>query len=88
MGDFTLKEPLLAPYRTVVQRLLTQFDDVQIQHTSQTHKCIPYTLATLWAKVNVPDDSIAIIIEKRPPPIVFAKEHTKQDTERCKVDLI
>ncbi|XP_028114983.1 uncharacterized protein LOC114312887 [Camellia sinensis] len=33
MGDFALKEPLLAPYHTVVQRLLTQFDDVQIQHT-------------------------------------------------------
>ncbi|XP_028119392.1 uncharacterized protein LOC114316894 [Camellia sinensis] len=33
MGDFTLKEPLLAPYCTRAQRLLTQFDDVQIQHT-------------------------------------------------------
>ncbi|XP_028061729.1 uncharacterized protein LOC114265168 [Camellia sinensis] len=30
MGDFALNEPLLAPYRTIVQRLLTQFNDVQI----------------------------------------------------------
>ncbi|XP_028102204.1 uncharacterized protein LOC114301451 [Camellia sinensis] len=30
MGDFALKEPLLGPYRTVVQGLLPQFDDVQI----------------------------------------------------------
>ncbi|XP_028054231.1 uncharacterized protein LOC114258477 [Camellia sinensis] len=73
MGDFALKEPLLAPYCTVVQRLLTQFDDVQIQHTPRTHNCVPDTLATLGAKVDVPNDSIAIIIKKRTTPIVLTE---------------
>ncbi|XP_028078727.1 uncharacterized protein LOC114280545 [Camellia sinensis] len=46
MGDFALKEPLFGPYRTVVQGLLTQFDDVQIQHTPNTQpfpRCLGYT---------------------------------------------
>ncbi|XP_028055974.1 uncharacterized protein LOC114260115 [Camellia sinensis] len=88
MGDFTLKEPLLAPYRTVVQRLLTQFDDVQIQHTPRTHNRFPDALATLGTKVEIPDDSIAIVIEKRTTSVVLVEEHTEQDAEGWKTDII
>ncbi|XP_028071841.1 uncharacterized protein LOC114274168 [Camellia sinensis] len=88
MGDFTLKEPLLAPYRTMVQRLLTQFEDVQIQHTPRTHNHFPNALATLGAKVEIPDDSIAIVIEKRITPAMLVEEHTEQDTEGWKADII
>ncbi|XP_028127092.1 uncharacterized protein LOC114323632 [Camellia sinensis] len=77
MGDFALKEPLLAPYRTIVQKLLTQFDDVQIQHTSQTHNRFPDALATLEAMVKMPDDSIAIVIEQKTTLAVLAIEHTE-----------
>ncbi|XP_028121464.1 uncharacterized protein LOC114318721 [Camellia sinensis] len=77
MGDFALKEPLLAPYRIVVQRLLTQFDNVQIQHTPRTHNRFPDALATLEAKVDIPDDSIAIVIKKITTPAVLAEEHTE-----------
>ncbi|XP_028116476.1 uncharacterized protein LOC114314220 [Camellia sinensis] len=76
LGDFALKEPLLAPYRTIVQKLLTQFDDVQIQYTPQTHNRFPVALATLGANVDIPDDSIAIVIKKRITPEVLAEEHT------------
>ncbi|XP_028100175.1 uncharacterized protein LOC114299598 [Camellia sinensis] len=76
LGDFALKEPLLAPYRTIVQKLLTQFDDVQIQCTPRTHNRFPDALATLWANVDIPDDSIAIVIKKRITPEVLAEEHT------------
>ena len=88
MGDFALKEPLLAPYRTVVRRLLTQFDDVQIQHTPRTHNRFPDALATLGAKVDISNDSIAIVIEKRRTPAVLAEEHTEQDAEGWKADII
>ncbi|XP_028114221.1 uncharacterized protein LOC114312222 [Camellia sinensis] len=88
IGDFALKEPLLGPYRTVVQGLLTQFDDVQIQHTPRTHNCFPNALATLGARVDIPDDSIAIVIEKRTTPAVLAEEHTEQDAEGWKADII
>ncbi|XP_028059057.1 uncharacterized protein LOC114262842 [Camellia sinensis] len=88
MGDFALKEPLLTPYSTVVQRLLTQFDDVQIQHTPRTHNRFPDALATLGAKMEIPDDSIAIIIEKRTTPAVLVEEHTEQDAEGWKTDII
>ncbi|XP_028115383.1 uncharacterized protein LOC114313218 [Camellia sinensis] len=75
MDDFALKEPLLAPYRTIVQNLLTQFDDVQIQHTLRTHNRFPDALATLGANVDIPDDSIAIIVEKR-TIVVLVEEYT------------
>ncbi|XP_028101955.1 uncharacterized protein LOC114301227 [Camellia sinensis] len=88
MSDFSLKEPLLALCRTVVQRLLTQFDDVQIQHTLRTHNCFPDVLATLGAMVDIPDDCIAIVIEKRTTPAVLAEEHTEQDAEGWKADII
>ncbi|XP_028127319.1 uncharacterized protein LOC114323841 [Camellia sinensis] len=88
MGDFTLKEPLLDPYRTIVQKLLTQFDDVQIQYTPRTHNHFPDAFVTLGAKVDIPDNSIAIIIEKRTTPVVLAEEHTKQDAEGWKADII
>ncbi|XP_028113660.1 uncharacterized protein LOC114311696 [Camellia sinensis] len=51
MGDFALKEPLLAPYRTIVQRLLTQFDDVQIPYTPRTHNHFSDALATLGGQM-------------------------------------
>ncbi|KAI8030966.1 hypothetical protein LOK49_LG01G01495 [Camellia lanceoleosa] len=88
MGDFALKEPLLAPYRTMVQGLLTQFDDVQIQHTPRTHNRFPDVLATLGAKVDIPDDSIAIVIEKRTSAAMLTEEHTEQDVEGWKADII
>ncbi|XP_028054185.1 uncharacterized protein LOC114258431 [Camellia sinensis] len=88
MGDFALKEPLLTPYRTVVQRLLAQFDDVQIQHTPRAHNRFPDALATLRAKVKIPDDNIAIVIEKRTTPAVLTEEHEEQDAEGWKADII
>ncbi|XP_028085998.1 uncharacterized protein LOC114286976 [Camellia sinensis] len=88
MGDFTLKEPLLAPYCTIDQKLLIQFDDVQILHTPQTRNRFPDALATLGAKVDIPDDSIAIVIEKRTTPTVLAKKHTEQNTKGWKTDII
>ncbi|XP_028082845.1 uncharacterized protein LOC114284155 [Camellia sinensis] len=88
MGDLALKEPLLAPYHTVVQRLLTQFDDVQIQHTPQTYNHFLNAWATLGANVDIPDDSIAMVIEKKTTPAVFAEEHTEQDVEKWKTDII
>ncbi|XP_028069373.1 uncharacterized protein LOC114271907 [Camellia sinensis] len=88
MGDFALKKPLLAPYRTVVQRLLTQFDDVQIQHTPRTHNRFLDALATLEANVDIPDDSITIVIKERTTPTVLAEEHIEQDAEGWKADII
>ncbi|XP_028061891.1 uncharacterized protein LOC114265319 [Camellia sinensis] len=88
MGDFALKETLLASYHTVVQRLLTQFDDVQIQHTPRTHNRFPDALATLGAKVDIPDDGIAIIIDKRTTPAVLVEKHTEQGADGWKADII
>ncbi|XP_028085915.1 uncharacterized protein LOC114286883 [Camellia sinensis] len=88
MCDFALKEPLLAPYRTIVQKLLTQFDDIQIQYTPRTYNRFPDALATLGAKMEIPDDSIAIVIEKRTTPAVLVEEHTEQNAKGWKTDII
>ncbi|XP_028055050.1 uncharacterized protein K02A2.6-like [Camellia sinensis] len=45
-------------------------------------------MATLGAKVEIPDDSIAIVIEKRITPAVLAEEHTEQDAEGWKTYII
>ncbi|XP_028089235.1 uncharacterized protein LOC114289665 [Camellia sinensis] len=80
---------IVAQKKGLLQRLLTQFDDVQIQHTPRTHNRFLDALATLEVKVvEIPDDSIAIVIEKRITPAVLADEHAERDAEGWKADII
>ena len=38
-GDFALKEPSLAPYRTMAQRLEDSFEEFNIEHSLRSDKC-------------------------------------------------
>ncbi|GMP33654.1 hypothetical protein CsSME_00006877 [Camellia sinensis var. sinensis] len=57
-------------------------------HTTRIHNCFPDALATLGAKVDIPDDSIAIAIEKRTTLAVLTEGHTEQDAEGWRADII
>ncbi|XP_028112584.1 uncharacterized protein LOC114310692 [Camellia sinensis] len=55
-GQFILKEPALATYRTTVQRLLEKFQKVEIEHVPRSDNKFSDALATLGARVDIPEE--------------------------------
>ena len=51
-GEFALKEPSLAPYRTVAQMLEDSFEDFDIQHSQRSDNRFANALATLGARIS------------------------------------
>ena len=69
-GDFTLKEPSLAPYRTMVQRLEDSFEEFNIEHSLRSDNRFADALATLGSKVRFEGATTDVTIVKRPIPVV------------------
>ena len=49
-GDFSLREPSLAPYRAMTQRLKDYFEELTIEYTQRSDNRHADTLATLGSK--------------------------------------
>ncbi|XP_028079520.1 uncharacterized protein LOC114281272 [Camellia sinensis] len=58
--DYAIKEPPLALYRTIVQRLTDKFDMVRIEHALRFNNRHPDALATLASKVEFSEESTKI----------------------------
>ena len=69
-GDFALKEPSLAPYRAMAQRLEDFFEKFNIEHSLRSGNRFANALATLGSKVSFEGATIDVTIVKRPIPIV------------------
>ncbi|KAH7841612.1 hypothetical protein Vadar_032086 [Vaccinium darrowii] len=83
-GCYTLKELALAPYRTVVQRLLDKFEEVNMIHRPWTENRFPDALATLGAKVVVSEKRFLISITKRIGPTVLDGDYNEDlDQDWC-----
>ncbi|XP_028077305.1 uncharacterized protein LOC114279278 [Camellia sinensis] len=67
-GDYAIKEPPLASYRTIVQRLTDKFDMVRIEHAPRSSNRHPDALATLASKVEFAKESTKIEVLKRSMP--------------------
>ncbi|XP_028086009.1 uncharacterized protein LOC114286987 [Camellia sinensis] len=67
-GDYAIKEPPLASYRTIVQRLTDKFDMVRIEHAPRSNNRHPDALATLASKVEFAEESTKIEVLKRSMP--------------------
>ena len=67
-GQFSLREPALASYRTFVQKLMDKFEDVSFEHSPRSENGFPDALATLGARLDVPEDTATIIIHKKTEP--------------------
>ena len=51
-GDFALKEPSLAPYRAMAQRLEDSFEEFNIEHSPRSNNRFADALAILGSKVS------------------------------------
>ena len=69
-GDFALKEPSLAPYRAMAQRLEDSFEEFNIEHSLRFDNLFVDALATLGLKVRFEGATIDVPIVKRPIPVV------------------
>ncbi|GMP78570.1 hypothetical protein CsSME_00034472 [Camellia sinensis var. sinensis] len=67
-GDYAIKEPPLASYRTIVQRLTDKFDRVRIEHAPRSNNRHPDAFATLASKVEFAEESTKIEVLKRSMP--------------------
>ena len=69
-GDFTLKEPSLAPYRAMAQRLEDSFEEFNIEHSLRSDNRFADALATLGSKIIFEGATTDVTIVKRPIPVV------------------
>ena len=52
-GEFSLKEPTLAPYRAAVQALVEKFNAIRYEHTKQSTNRYANVLAILASKAPI-----------------------------------
>ena len=69
-GEFALKEPSLAPYRTMAQMLEDSFEDFDIQHSQRSDNRFADALATLGARISFEGTATEVTIIKKPIPSI------------------
>ena len=69
-GNFALKEPSLAPYRAMAQRLEDSFEEFYIEHSLGSDNRFADALATLGSKIKFEGVTMDVTIVKRPIPVV------------------
>ena len=68
-GEFSLKEPLLALYRALAQKLEEKFDTFEISHAMRCENRYADALATLGSQVSFEGSKVDVTIDKRSMPI-------------------
>ena len=69
-GDFALREPSLAPYRAMAQRLEDSFKEFNIEHSLRSDNHFADALAILGSKIKFEGMATSVTIVKRPIPVV------------------
>jgi ribonuclease HI len=78
-GEFSLKEPSLALYRALAQKLEEKFDTFEISHTIRCENRYAVALATLGSQVSFKGSKVDVTIDKRSMPITdLLKEKFKE----------
>uniref|UniRef100_A0A2N9HVE6 RNA-directed DNA polymerase n=1 Tax=Fagus sylvatica TaxID=28930 RepID=A0A2N9HVE6_FAGSY len=68
-GEFSLKEPSLALYRALAQKLEEKFDTFEISHAMGCENQYADALATLGSQVSFEGSKVDVTIDKRSMPI-------------------
>ncbi|GMN64850.1 hypothetical protein TIFTF001_033922 [Ficus carica] len=84
-GEFSIKEPTLAPYRTITQKLIKQFEKVIIENTSGSNNCYADALATLGSILLFSRDAASIVVSRRNTSIIEILEESLEDSEGYQV---
>uniref|UniRef100_A0A2N9IR83 Integrase catalytic domain-containing protein n=1 Tax=Fagus sylvatica TaxID=28930 RepID=A0A2N9IR83_FAGSY len=78
-GEFSLKEPSLALYRALAQKLKEKFDTFEISHAMRCENRYADALATLGSQVSFEESKVDVTIDKRSMPITdLLKEKFKE----------
>ncbi|CAL2270465.1 unnamed protein product [Prunus armeniaca] len=71
-GNFAMKEPALAPYRTAAERLVRSFKQVVLEHIPGVTNRYPDALATLGSRLSFVEEQPNIAVIKKDTPVVEA----------------
>lgn len=84
-GSFSLKEPSLAPYRAMSQKMEEKFLTFEIEYAPRNENRFVDTLAALGSQIVFEGDSTRVEISKRKKSIIeMLKERFKE--EQCERD--
>ncbi|XP_004289597.1 PREDICTED: ribonuclease HI-like [Fragaria vesca subsp. vesca] len=61
-GDFVVKEPALAPYRTLAEKLVTSFEQISLEHILGNTNRYADTLATLGSRLSFTNEQPNITV--------------------------
>ena len=83
-GKFSLKEPSLAPYRALAQRLEEKFSTFEVTHALRSENCYADALAALGSQVAFEGPTTDVTINKRSIPItdLLREEYEQQDPDK------
>ena len=84
-GSFSLKEPSLAPYRAMAQKMEEKFSTFEIEHAPRNENRFADALATLGSKIMFERDSTRIEVSKRKESIIEMLKKRFQE-EQCEGD--
>uniref|UniRef100_A0A2N9GES1 Integrase catalytic domain-containing protein n=1 Tax=Fagus sylvatica TaxID=28930 RepID=A0A2N9GES1_FAGSY len=90
-GEFSLKEPSLAPYRALAQKLEENFDTFEISHAMRCRNRYADALATLGSQISFEGPKVDVIINKRSTPIIdllkeeFEEQHLDAEDWRTPI---
>jgi ribonuclease HI len=82
-GEFSLKEPSLALYRALAQKLEEKFDTFEISHAMRCENQYADALATLGSQVSFEGSKVDVTIDKRSMPItdLLREKFKEQDLD-------
>uniref|UniRef100_A0A2N9GAK8 Integrase catalytic domain-containing protein n=1 Tax=Fagus sylvatica TaxID=28930 RepID=A0A2N9GAK8_FAGSY len=90
-GEFSLKEPSLAPYRALAQKLEEKFDTFEISHAMRCRNRYTDALATLGSQISFEGPKVDVTINKRSTPIIdllkeeFEEQHLDAEDWRTPI---
>jgi ribonuclease HI len=82
-GEFSLREPSLAPYRALAQKLKAKFSTFEIEHAQRNENRYADALATLGSQITFEGEKINVAICKKIEPIT---ESLKKEFEELSPD--
>ena len=84
-GNFSLKEPSLALYRAMAQKMEEKFSTFEIEHTPRNKNWFADALAALGSQILFEGDSTRVKVSKRKKSIIKILKERFQE-EQCEGD--
>ena len=84
-GSFSLKEPNLAPYRVMAQKMEERFLTFEIKHAPRNENRFADVLATLGSQKTFEGDNTRVEVSKRQESIIEVLKERFQE-EQCEGD--